>query len=229
MTHSIPQDPSPILHQDLLLKYLVRMPEKLSVKQRAIILLHGVGSNEKDLFAKADHFPDDLLIISARAPYDMGTGRYAWFQVDFSTGKPVINEQQEEQSRNKIKLFIEEVKQKYAIDELYLGGFSQGAIMSCSIGLTSPNQVKGIIALSGRILTQIRPIVQKNAALSNLKVFVSHGIYDTTLPITYGREAKQYLESLGVQLIYHEYPVGHQITYEVLTEINHWIGNCLHN
>lgn len=215
---------SPVLHEDLALKYLLRLPKIKPVIQKALIVMHGVGSNESDLFRLFTNLPDDLLIISARAGNTLGPGRYAWFRVDFSTGKPVIDEEQEKESRASIKTFISQVRKKYSIDKLYIGGFSQGAIMSCSVGLTSPGMVKGVIALSGRIVTQIRPLVQKSAELSNLKVFLSHGLYDNTLPVSYAREAKAYLESLGVQLIYHEYPIGHLVNKEVFSEIEKWIG-----
>jgi phospholipase/carboxylesterase len=209
---------------DLSLTYLVREPIQASNKARAIILLHGVGSNEEDLFGLASQLPADMYIISPGGPFILGPGRYAWYNVDFSTGRPIIQSAQEAASREKILSFIREVKEKYLIDELYLGGFSQGAIMSYSIGLTHPGAVRGIISFSGRILDEVRPLVQNDNYLQQLKVLVAHGVLDNTLPIHYAREAKVYLESLGVQLTYHEYPIGHQLSNEVLPDLNNWLG-----
>ncbi len=167
--------------------------------------------------------PDDAYVISARGQFTLGAGRYAWYNVNFSTGKPIINAEQEALSREVIRTFIKQVKQKYHLDELYLGGFSQGAIMSYSIGLTHPNEVQGIISLSGRVLDEIRPLVKKDNYLQRMKVLVAHGVQDNTLPINYAREAKDYLQSLGVQLTYHEYQLGHQINNVVLQELNEWL------
>ncbi|WP_295672051.1 hypothetical protein [uncultured Mucilaginibacter sp.] len=212
------------LQEDFVLKYLVNELQPAAGKKKALILMHGVGGNEQNMFNLSGYFPDDLLLVSARGPNTLGSGRYAWFEVDFSTGNPVIKEQQEAESRDLIRQFIRQVKQKYTLEDVYLGGFSQGAIMSCSVGLTAPETVKGIIAMSGRILQQIRPSVQPNPVLAGLNIFVAHGLHDSVLPIAYGREAKTYLESLNVRLTYHEYPIAHQITAEEMADVAAWMG-----
>ena len=225
MTNTIIKDTNNSTSDSMALQYLVREPKVQSNKKKAIILLHGVGSNEQDLFSLANQLPDDFFVISPRGQFSLSTGRYAWYEVDFSSGKPVFNKQQELLSRDVIKKFIEQVKQKYNLDDLYLGGFSQGAIMSYSIGLTNPTLVNGIISLSGRLLDEVRPLIIKGNDLQQLKVFVAHGLQDFTLPLHYAREAKSYLESLQVHLSYHEYLLGHQINDEVLTNLNAWLVN----
>ena len=224
MTNTIIKDTNSTTSDSMVLQYLAREPKVKSAKKKAIILLHGVGSNEQDLFSLANQLPNDFLVISPRGQFTLGAGRYAWYNVDFSTGKPVFNAQQELSSREVIKKFVEQVKQKYEVDEIYLGGFSQGAIMSYSIGLISPKEVQGIISLSGRLLEEVRPLVTENNNLQQLKVFVAHGVQDNTLPIHYAREAKFYLENLGVQLSYHEYNMGHQINGAVLQDLNAWLA-----
>jgi phospholipase/carboxylesterase len=208
----------------LALQYLIRESKVQSAKKKAIILLHGVGSNEADLFSLADQLPDYFLIICPRGQYTQGAGRYAWYNVDFSTGKPIFDTAQEASSRELIKQFVEQVKQQYQVDEVYLGGFSQGAIMSYSVGVTNPKDIKGIISLSGRLLVEIRPSIMKNDDVQQLKVFIAHGMQDNTLPVQYAREAKSYLENLGIQLSYHEYNMGHQINGAVLKDLNEWLN-----
>ena len=209
--------------EKLALHYLERPAKAATGKRRALILLHGVGSNEQDLFGIAPHLPDDLLILSPRGPLTLGAGRYAWYEVDFSTGKPVFNASQETQSRELILQFIRQVKQKYNLDEVYLGGFSQGGIMSYSIGLSHPTEVTGIISLSGRLLAEIRPSVKPGKDLQNLKVFIAHGTQDGTLPVHYAREASAYLKELGIQPTYHEFEMGHQLNNQVLAELVNWL------
>ena len=109
------------------------------------------------------------------------------------------------------------------LDDIYLGGFSQGAIMSYSIGLTQPKSVRGIVALSGRLLLEIQPLVKKSDELSKLSVFVAHGTKDQTLGIAYAREANAYLKQLGVDLTYSEYENGHQISESVLKDLHQWL------
>lgn len=209
--------------KNLALQYLIREPKVKSEKRKGIILLHGVGSNEKDLFSLAEHLPDDFFVISARGPFIIGADRYAWYNVDFSTGKPIYDARQEEASREIISTFIGQIKQEYMLDDVYLGGFSQGAIMSYSIGLTQPKSVRGIVALSGRLLLEIQPLVKKSDELSKLSVFVAHGTQDRTLGIAYAREANTYLKQLGVDLTYSEYENAHQISESVLKDLHQWL------
>ena len=65
------------------LKYIIRKPTKESENPPLLILLHGYGSNERDLFSFAEELPEELLIVSAQAPYEMGHGGYAWYAINF--------------------------------------------------------------------------------------------------------------------------------------------------
>jgi len=210
----------------LVLQYLVRDPKIKSEHPPVLILLHGVGSNEDDLFSFANQLPEKYLVISARAPISLGGNSFAWYQVDFSTGKPVFNFQQEENSRATLMKFIKQIKEKYSVDsnEIYLCGFSQGSIMSYSIGLTRPDLIKGIAVLSGRLLEEIRPSIVKKHEVKQLKIFIAHGMQDNILSIQYAREAKLHLENLGIQLSYHEYEMGHQMNGAVIQDLNEWLA-----
>lgn len=95
-----------ISKDSLALKYLIKEPPFKSEKKKAIILLHGVGSNENDLFSLAEQLSKDYYIISPRGQFTLTEGSYAWYQVDFSSGKPIYNKEQELQSREAILLFI---------------------------------------------------------------------------------------------------------------------------
>lgn len=210
-----------------LLHYLVKEPKVKSAKNPVIILLHGVGSNEEDLFGLASHLPDNFRVISARAPITLGSGSYAWYQVDFSTGKPVYNQAQEQKSRETIITFIEEIKEKYKLEseQVYIGGFSQGGIMTYSVGLTKPELVAGIVVMSGRLLEEIKPNIASKEKLKNLAVFMSHGTKDNVLPVQYAREAKHFLQTLDMAPAYKEYAEGHGINQQMLVDLKAWLGN----
>lgn len=209
------------------LKYLVRQPKIKTEKPPVIILLHGVGSNEQDLFSFADHLPDNYLVISARAPYTLSEGSYAWYQVDFSSGKPVYNPEQEKKSRSIIIQFITDLKNDFSFDEkqVYVGGFSQGGIMAYSVGLTRPDLIHGIIILSGRLLEEVKPMIASKEKLAPLKVFISHGTKDQTLSIHYARESVAYLKSLSIHPTYKEYEEGHGINNAMFSDMVTWLKN----
>lgn len=208
------------------LNYLVKHPAIQNKKTPLIILLHGVGSNEADLFSFASQLPEKYLIVSARAPYVLAQDSYAWYQVDFSTGKPEYNARQQEASRLLILKFIEELKNKHEFDhqQIYLLGFSQGAIMSYAVGLTNPDKIKGIGIMSGRLLEETKPLVIKEKVKA-LKVFMSHGTQDPVLGIQYAREAKQYLSNLGLKPEYKEYPAAHTINQTMLNDLINWLSD----
>ena len=207
------------------LQYLVREPKIKSEHPPVIILLHGVGSNEADLFSFANQLPEKYLVISARAPISLGGNSFAWYQVDFSTGKPVFNLQQEEESRTTLIKFISQIKEKYSVNsnEIYLCGFSQGAIMSYSIGLTHPDLVKGIAVMSGRLLEEIKLLIATKEKLHSLKVFISHGINDNTLQIKYARDANTFLKTLNINPSFKEYQAGHEINSDMLSDLIIWL------
>jgi len=213
------------LQTEGVLNYLIREAKTGTKNPPLLILMHGVGSNEQDMFAFAEHLPDNFLILSARGPYSMGQNSFAWFQVDFSTGVPLINSEQAENSRKIIIQFIELLKKRHSFDEkkIYLGGFSQGGIMSYSVGLTRPGLIKGIVVMSGRLLKEVRPFIASSDKLKLLDVFITHGISDNVLNIEYAREAYTYLKTLGPDLMYKEYEGKHSITNEMFQDLSNWL------
>lgn len=211
---------------ETVLHYLVREPKIKSLNPPLIILLHGIGSNEHDLFSFADHLPDKFLVVSAQAPYSLGNNGYAWYHADFSTPKPTFNKEEAEKSRNTIIQFIRELKTQHPFDDkqVYLVGFSQGAIMSYSVGLTRPDLIKGIAIMSGRLLEEVKPLIKPNEKLKQLNIFISHGTNDPVLNIQNARDAVAYLKTLDLNPTYKEYPEGHAINNEMLSDLIGWLN-----
>ena len=213
----------------LSLNHLVHSPKSEVRLPPLLILLHGIGSNEHDLFALSPHLDARFLIVSARAPITLMPGSYAWFHAEFGGGTPRINSAEAESSRRAILDFIEEAVQAYHADRtrVYLMGFSQGAIMSMSVMLTYPEGLAGVVAMSGRILPDIKPDGAAPAGLEGFPVMVLHGVQDDVLPISYGRASRDYLSTLPVILTYREYPIAHQISEESLADASAWLTALL--
>lgn len=217
---------NPVKKTGTLLHYLVRTPKIKSAKPPLIILLHGVGSNEKDLFSFADQLPGRFLVISARAPYTIRQDGYAWFQIDYSTGQPIFNKEQAEKSRKIIIQFIDQLKDQHSFDEeeVYICGFSQGAMMSLYVGLTRPDLVKGIAAISGGLLEETKPLIPAHQDLKELHILIMHGINDNTINITYARKALAYLKKININPVYKEYTAGHIINNEMFSDLVKWLN-----
>ena len=212
------------LDSNLVLKYLIRKPLVETKSPKLLLFLHGVGSNEQDLFTFAPKIPADFLVVSARAPFVLGENSFAWYHVDFSTGKPVFNLEEEEKSRLLLIEFINQLAEKHDIDKdsICLAGFSQGAIMSYSVALTSPQLISGIAIFSGRLLEEIKPQIQLQN-LNKLNVFISHGKQDPTLPLAYAQSADLFLKSVGLMPELHEYTAKHEITAAMFLDFLTWL------
>lgn len=216
--------------KSLSLVHLIREPSRRnSSPPPLLLLLHGVGSHEGDLFSMAPMLDERFFVVSARAPITLMPGAYAWFQVEFTQNGPVINPQEAEQSRLKVLDFIDELIAAYQPDpkQIYLMGFSQGAITSLSLALTRPEKFAGVVAMSGRILPEVLPLQAKPEAMKDLPIFVVHGTHDQRLPIAYGRNSRDILSKLPVALTYREYPMGHEVSAESFRDVNAWLKERL--
>ncbi len=214
------------LQEGLALKYLVQLPTEKSAHPPMIVLLHGYGSDEKDLFALRTFIPKNYLIISARAPYPLPGGGYEWYEMTDVNGVHDGNASQLANSKSLIEKFIKEVTSAYHADpaRVCLMGFSQGAIMSYRVGLTSPSLLKGIGVLSGTIYPSLKPMVKNTAALKHLGIFIAHGTADERISFADGKAASDYLKSLGLKPDFHAYPeMGHTISRDVLSDLVKWL------
>ena len=211
------------------LHYIVRQPKIEQENPPLLILLHGYGSNEEDLFSFASELPDELLIVSARAPYDMNFGGFAWYAITLDANDEKFSDLAEaRKSLSKIASFIDYIKATYktAPNNTFLLGFSQGAILSYALSLNFPNKVNHVIALSGYINDDLRPndITQLNIATD---YYISHGAVDQVLPVEWARKAPKYLNEHKLQNVYSEYPVGHGVAPQNFYSFKDWIAKRL--
>ena len=211
---------------ELSLEYKVREPKILLDKNPLLLLLHGYGSNEEDLFSFASELPDEYYVISARAPYDLQYGSYAWYAINFDADQNKFSDQsQAVLSRDLVVKFLEELKTKFPIDisNITLIGFSQGSILSYSIALSYPKIVQRVGALSGYLNLDTTIDNYQNNDFSNLKIFASHGTVDQVIPVEWARKTDPILKSLGINSTYKEYPIGHGVSPQNFYDLKSWL------
>jgi phospholipase/carboxylesterase len=187
-----------------------------------LILLHGVGSNEDDLFGLAPYLDPRFSIVSARAPLPHSFGGYAWFDVQFTPDGILFDEAQAEQSSRLLLKFIDDVRAAYVPAQVFLVGFSQGAIMSAGVLLRSPAAISGAVLMSGRV-PEVSEVADGDA-LRGKPVLMTHGTYDEVLPVEFGREGNARLAGLGLDVAYREFPMGHQVSEESLEAVDEWLA-----
>ncbi|WCC42934.1 alpha/beta hydrolase-fold protein [Tenacibaculum finnmarkense] len=212
-----------------MLNYIVREPKQATTNPPLLILLHGYGSNEDDLFSFAQELPEDLLIVSAQAPYQMGGGAFAWYAINFDAVKGKFSDlEQAATSVTKIASFIDKIKEKYNTnpDKTFVLGFSQGAILSYALSLNYPNKVQHVIALSGYIDENLIKNQQENTKITT-DYYISHGTVDQVIPVDWARKAPVFLEENNLKNEYSEYNVGHGVAPQNFYSFKTWIENRL--
>lgn len=212
--------------KNLSLYHLTKEPVISREKSPVIILLHGYGSDARDLFSFAAELPKELLVISAQAPYPMPPYGNAWYAINFdSTQGKFSDNVQAVKSRDLILKFIDEVIANYPADpdNITLLGFSQGTILSYAVALSHPEKIKNVVALSGYINEEIMGEGYRNNDFSNLSVYASHGSQDQVIPVSWARKNPQILKDLGVDHVYSEFGVGHGVAPENLQELTTWL------
>lgn len=208
------------------LHHLVREPKIKLEKNPLLLLLHGYGSNEEDLFSFASELPDHYYVISVRAPYDLQYGSYAWYAIDFDADEKKFSDlNQARSSRDVIANFIDELVTNYPIDtnNITLIGFSQGCILSYAVALSYPEKIQRVVAMSGYFNTEIAKDNFEKNNFSNLTFFASHGSVDQVVPVDWARKAKPLLDNLGIENVYKEYPIGHGISPQNFYDFKNWL------
>ena len=213
------------MNNNLSLSYISR-PSTLSENAPLLIMLHGYGSDENDLFSFASELPKELFIISAKAPYALQPFGNAWYSIHFDApqGKWSDNEQAIE-SRDLIAKFIDEICEKYPVDasNVTLLGFSQGTILSLATALTYPTKIKNVVALSGYINHDIIPKELNNKDFEHLNIYNSHGTSDQVIPVDWARQNSPFLKQLNINYKYSEFPVGHGVAPQNFFEFKTWL------
>lgn len=210
--------------------YHITRPSSLTNNAPLVIMFHGYGSDENDLFSFASELPEELFIISVKAPYAMQPYGNAWYAINFDevNGK-WSDDEQAKTSRDFIATFIDEVVAHYPVnkDNVTLLGFSQGSILSYAVALTYPEKVNQVIALSGYVNTNIIPEHLNPEAYKHLSFFCSHGSVDQVIPVDWARKTSPFLEALHIKHDYREYPVGHGVAPQNFYDFKVWLSKLL--
>jgi phospholipase/carboxylesterase len=206
--------------------YIVREPKLKQNKNPLLLLLHGYGSNEEDLFSFASELPGEYYVVSVRAPFDMMYGSYAWYAINFDADENKFSDiGQARESRDIIAAFIDETIANPLIDadNVTLIGFSQGSILSYAVALSYPEKVKRVVAMSGYFNPEIAVDDFAGNDFSNLKIFASHGSDDQVIPVEWARKSIPVLEHLKIPVVYKEYPVGHGVAPQNFFDFKNWL------
>jgi phospholipase/carboxylesterase len=209
------------------LDHLVREPA--GEPEGALILNHGRGTDEHDLYDLIDLLDPDrrLVAITPGAPLtNIPPGGRHWYVVP-RVGYP--DPETFHHSYRLLTAFLDETLEARGLewDRTVLGGFSMGAVMSYAVGLGKGRpSPAGILALSAFV-----PIVEgwepELEGRQGLPVLIHHGREDPIIEVGFGRAANQTLRRAGLDVTYLETDAGHWVPPELLDDFAAFVARAL--
>ena len=193
----------------------------------ALVLLHGRGADEHDLFPLLDLLdPEGRLVgVTPRGPLSLPPGGAHWYAVrQVGYPDPGTFLQTYERLAGWLDSWLAE--QGIAHGRTVLGGFSQGAVMSHAVGLGAGRpQPAGILALSGFMPT-VEGFELGLTDRSGLPVAIGHGSHDPVIGVEFGRQARDRLERAGAEVTWRESPIDHQLDPRFVKELPAWLARA---
>ncbi len=223
MNQTTPQQPSTLR---LPLSFLERPAHADVAAPWLLVLMHGVGSHEGDLFGLAPHMPRQFHVVSLRAPNVLAPGAFAWFEFQVSaSGARTIDAAQERESRLLVGEVVSSAAQQLGIppERVVVGGFSQGGIMSLSLLLTQPARLHAAMVLHSRLLPEVMPDLAPADAFAGKALWVSHGTADNVIPLAAAQHTRAFAGSLPLALSGADFPGGHEIRPAELQQAVAWL------
>jgi phospholipase/carboxylesterase len=195
----------------------------------ALVLLHGRGADERDLFPLLDILDPDrrLLGATARGPLSLPPGGAHWYVVR-RVGYP--DPETFNATYPELAGWLDGMLAEHGIppSRTVLGGFSQGSVMSYALGL-GPGRPRpaGIMALSG-FLPTVEGFDLDLGKAAGLPVAIGHGTHDPVISVEFGRDARDRLVEAGARVTYRESPMSHTIDPSFLRELQQtWLPETI--
>ncbi len=196
-----------------LLDYDLTVPDGTGTGATVAVLLHGRGSDKRDLQGLVPVFPADWVLVTPQAPFagaewNYGPG-WAWYR--YLDGDRVVTETLDE-SLSKLGAFLRELPTLLGFEpgRLVLGGFSQGGGVSMAYALAHPGAVVAALNFSGFLAASVE-LDETGLAPPGTPIFWGHGTNDPNIPISLAEKGRARLRSAGAQLVTRDYGIGHWI------------------
>ena len=202
-----------------------------------IIILHGLGADGNDFVPVAQELDLEAVgpvrFVFPHAPIlpvtiNNGYRMRAWYDImGFGEDAP----QDEAGLRRSMALVQALLKREnergIPCGRIVLAGFSQGCAMSLLTGLRHPEKLAGIAGLSGYLPIAARTAAERSAANQSTPIFLAHGTHDEVVGLDRAEATRDALVTLGYDVEYHEYLMGHSVSPLEIDELNAWLVRAL--
>ncbi|HYD97144.1 MAG TPA: alpha/beta hydrolase [Noviherbaspirillum sp.] len=203
----------------------------------AVIWLHGLGADGNDFVPIVRELDlsgcPTIRFVFPHAPTMPVTvnGGYvmrAWYDI---LGTDLAQREDEAGLRKSQALVEDLIAREKArgipSDRIVLAGFSQGCAMTLQTGLRHPEKLAGLLGLSGYLPMYGTVQGERHGANHDTPVFLAHGLSDPIIPVDYARMSRDFLQALGYEVEWHEYPMPHSVCAEEIDDIGAWLKRVL--
>jgi phospholipase/carboxylesterase len=201
---------------------LVHRVREVEAPRGDLVLLHGRGADEHDLFGLFDVLDPERRLrgITVGGPLFLPPGGRHWYVV------PRVGFPDHDTFHGSYAALGELLDEELGLDwsRTVVGGFSQGTVMSYALGLGAGRPVPaGILAMSG-FVPSVEGWTPDLAARRDLPVMIAHGSADPVISVEFARAARDELQAAGLRVSYRETPMPHTIDPRVIPELQTWLA-----
>lgn len=193
----------------------------------ALVLFHGRGADEHDLFPLLDALDPERRLVGAtpRGPLSLPPGGAHWYVLG-GIGTPESSTFRASYAAASDWLAALLAEHGVGHDRLVLGGFSQGGVMAYSLGLGAGRPRPAALTVFSSFIPTVEGFeLDLSAPLP--PVAVGHGALDPVIGVEWGRRARQTLEAAGAEVLYRETPMYHQIDPDFVREVSRWLQGII--
>ena len=193
----------------------------------ALVLFHGRGADEHDLFPLLDALdPERRLVgVTPRGPLSLPPGGAHWYALGgIGTPEPTTFLSSYAAAAEWLDGFLAE--QGIGHEDVVIGGFSQGGVMSYALGLGRGRPRPAALSVFSSFMPSV-PGFELDLTAPLPPVAIGHGTLDPVIGVEWGRQAREVLESAGADVLYHETSMGHQLDPEFVREVASWLEGVI--
>lgn len=196
----------------------------------SVIWLHGLGADGHDFAPILEHLPLAKLGVRVVLPHapaqpvsiNGGMVMPSWYDIRPTDGPDRHDEAGIRVSEGQIQALFDQQRAELPAERIAFVGFSQGGAMALHCGLRAPERLAGIAALSTYLLLPKETETERSESNATTPIFQAHGTYDPVVGPPRGMAARDWLSERGYPVVWHDYPMAHEVCLEEIAELGAW-------